>query len=52
MKEIAALLIDRTGVSVAECPRGLDQRFEHGLQVEGRVADHFQHVSHYGLLLQ
>ena len=35
MKEIAALLIDRTGVSVAECHRGLDQRLEHGLQVEG-----------------
>ena len=29
-----------------------DQRFQHGLQIEGRAADDFQHLGGGGLLLQ
>ena len=29
-----------------------DERIEHGLQIEGRAADHLEHVGGGGLLLQ
>src|SRR5262249_5375268 len=46
----------RTGniaeISLAQPCRRLDQRVEHGLQVEGRAADHLEHVGGRRLLLQ
>ena len=39
-------------VGVAQPRRRFDQRIEHGLQIEGRAADHLEHVGGGGLLLQ
>ncbi len=39
-------------VGVTEPRRGLDERLQHGLQIERRAADDFQHVGGRGLLLQ
>ena len=39
-------------VRVAEPRRRLDQRIQHGLQIESRAADHLEHVGGGGLLLQ
>ena len=39
-------------VRIAKPGRQLGQRIEHGLQIEGRAADHFEHVGGGGLLLQ
>ena len=37
---------------LAKTGRGYGQRFEHGLQIEGRAADDLEHVGGGGLLLQ
>ena len=37
---------------VAQASRRLDQRIEHGLQIEGRAADDLEHIGGGGLLLQ
>ena len=39
-------------VGLAQPRRRLDQRIEHGLQIEGRAADDLEHVGGGGLLLQ
>src|SRR5438067_13109616 len=39
-------------VCITESHRRRDERVEHGLEVEGRAADHLEHVSGGGLLLQ
>src|SRR5262249_53923314 len=39
-------------VRTAQARRRLDQRVEHGLQIEGRAANHLEHVRGRGLLLQ
>ena len=39
-------------IRLAEPRRRLDQRIEHGLQIEGRAADDLEHVGGGGLLLQ
>ena len=39
-------------VRLAQPRRRLDQRIEHGLQIEGRAADDLEHVGGGGLLLQ
>src|SRR5262249_51411318 len=39
-------------VGLAQPRRRLDERIEHCLQIEGRAADHLEHVSGGGLLLQ
>ena len=39
-------------VRIAQPPRRFDQRIEHRLEVEGRAADHLEHVGGGGLLLQ
>ena len=39
-------------VCLTQSRRGLDQRIKHCLQIEGRAADHFEHVGSGGLLLQ
>src|SRR5262249_55032290 len=39
-------------VGLAQPCRRLDQRVEHGLQIEGRAADDLEHVGGGGLLLQ
>src|SRR5262249_33672764 len=39
-------------VRAAELSSGLDERLEHGLQVEGRAADDLEHIGGGGLLLQ
>ena len=39
-------------VRLAQPGRQFDQRVEHGLQIEGRAADHLEHVGGGGLLLQ
>ena len=39
-------------IGVAKPRRRFDQRVEHGLQIEGRAADHLEHVGGGGLLLQ
>src|SRR5437016_85196 len=38
------------GIAQAACR--FDQRIEHGLQIEGRATDDFEHVGGRGLLLQ
>ncbi len=43
---------DRSFIRVAQPGRRADQRIEHGLQIEGRAADHLQHIGGGGLLLQ
>ena len=49
-------IVRRTGeprhVSVAKARRRFDQGVEHRLQIEGRAADHLEHVGGGGLLLQ
>ena len=40
----AELAIDRGHVGFAQPRRRFDQRVEHRLQIEGRAADHFEHV--------
>jgi hypothetical protein len=37
---------------LAQPRRRLDKRIEHHLQIEGRAADHLEHVGGGGLLLQ
>ena len=39
-------------VGATKMPGRLDQRIKHGLQIEGRAADHLEHVGGGGLLLQ
>ena len=39
-------------IGFTEPRRGFDERLQHGLQIEGRAADNFQHVGGCGLLLQ
>jgi hypothetical protein len=43
---------DECALGAAQPRRRLHQRIEHGLQVEGRAADHLEHVGGGGLLLQ
>ena len=43
---------DLPGIGFAEPHGRLDQRIEHGLQVEGRSADHLEHFCGRGLLLE
>ncbi len=48
-----ALALEQPGViRLAQPRRQLDQGIEHGLQIEGRAADHLEHVGGGGLLLQ
>jgi hypothetical protein len=44
--------VDGCAVGLAQSRRRLDQRIEHGLQIEGRAADDLEHVGGGGLLLQ
>src|SRR5262245_11297534 len=44
--------VDEGAVRLAQLRRRLDQRVQHGLQVEGRAADDLEHVGGGGLLLQ
>ena len=39
-------------IGIAQPRRRLDQRVEHGLQIEGRATDDLEHVGGGGLLLQ
>ena len=39
-------------ISFAQPGSRFDQRIEHGLEVEGRAADDFQHIGGRGLLLE
>ena len=50
--DVAIPAQDEGHLGVAQMRGGLDQRVEHGLQVESRAADGFQHVADGGLLLQ
>ena len=43
---------DGRAFRVAQPRCRFDKRIEHGLQVEGRAADHLEHVGGGGLLLQ
>ncbi len=48
-----AIALEQPGVVGFAKPRcGFDEGIEHDLQIEGRAADHLQHVSGRGLLLQ
>src|SRR5262245_16323318 len=49
---IAFRAMNGRAVSFAKPRRRFDQRVEHGLKIEGRAADHLQHVSGGGLLLE
>ena len=42
----------RADIGLAQARRRFDQRIEHGLQIEGRAADHLEHVGGGGLLLR
>ena len=44
--------MDGYAVGTAKSRRRLDKGIEHGLQIEGRAADHLEHVGGSGLLLQ
>jgi len=47
------LTLEQKGmISLAQPRRRLDERIEHGLQIEGRAADDLEHVGGGGLLLQ
>ncbi len=51
--EVVALALEQPGmIGLAQPRHRLDQRIEHGLQVEGRAADDLEHVGGGGLLLQ
>ena len=43
---------DHRHIGLAQSGCRLDQRIEYGLQIEGRAADHLEHVGGGGLLLQ
>ena len=48
-----AFALEQPGmIRLAQPRRRLDQGIEHGLQIEGRAADHLEHVGGGGLLLQ
>lgn len=49
---IAFAAHDECHLRFAQPCRRMDQRVEHGLQVEGRAADHLQHIGSRGLLLE
>jgi hypothetical protein len=44
--------MNRRHIGVAQPHRGFNQRVEHRLQIEGRAADHLEHVGGRRLLLQ
>src|SRR6516225_6540639 len=48
----ALLAMNRRDVGFAQAYRRFRKRIEHGLQIEGRAADHLEHVGGRGLLLQ
>src|SRR2546430_4434725 len=50
--EFAAWQKDEGILGLAESGRRLDQRIEHGLEIEGRAADDLEHVGRSSLLLQ
>src|SRR5258707_441514 len=52
MIEVADSLKNRAGMGTAEGNGRFHERVEHSLQIEGRTADHLQHVSSRGLLLK
>src|SRR5262249_11576354 len=48
----ALLTVNRSHVRVAQSDSRFDKRIKHPLQIEGRAADHFEHVGGGGLLLK
>ena len=51
--QVVAVTLEQPGmVGLAQPGDRFHQRIEHGLQIEGRAADHLQHVGGGGLLLQ
>ena len=52
LQQLAVEAEDECFLRLAEPRRAFDEGIEHGLQVEGRAADDFEHVGGRGLLLQ